>query len=132
MHHGRAIGAHLGPVHQHRSRKVQHQPRPAGPEHAGPQAGDSAFVLRHACDPGPVHLAEIHDQPCRLIQHPHPPRHWLAERQRHIHPACAVQNMAGLRVQTGQSGQILRLNARGAQPQQDRQKPHHLPPRCDM
>ena len=85
-------GRHLGQGHRHGARQIQHQPRPAGPEHPRPQiARYMVRSLRHRpASPGPIDLAKIQHHARRIGQKPHPPRHRLRQGKADFHTAAAV------------------------------------------
>ena len=102
-------GAHLGRGHLHRARQFQHQPRPAGAKHPRPHRHHRIAVLRHIGKARPIDLAEIHHQPRRIIQHPHPPRHRLRQPQINLHARPGIDDLRRCRVKLRQARKLLRL-----------------------
>ena len=108
----RSFGLHLRRAHQHRAVQLQDQPRPSRPKRSRPQGHHTLRQFRQIRDPRPIRLPHVQDQPWRRIQHPHPPRHRLAQRKLGHQSRPLIRNQRAARIHPRQSGQFLRKGGR--------------------
>ena len=109
------IGRHADFGRDHVLGQIGHQTRPAGLEGAEPQGGDAArFGQQIAClDGTPIGLAEINDQPRRIIEQENPERHALAQCNRQLGLAEPfVDHGTGCRIDPRHGAQLLRHGSR--------------------
>ena len=104
------------------ARELRHQPRPAQPEPAPPQIPDQALVARRLrLRRTEIHLAEIRDQPRRIVQQEGTERHRLAEAKGDLRLRRPIFEGAAPGLQPRQPRQLLRRH-RQRQPERAQQR----------